>query len=93
MYSIRPLAATAIVEMTIIEDNVPEKKTVSEEIELGLSTGSEVTAALKEESLTDFSAIAVVGCIFFIPTFRLRCGTGWWKRKRKTLPRLKQSFR
>ena len=40
-----------------------EKKTVLEEIELGLFTGFEDMTALEDKkSLTVFSAIAVVGC-------------------------------
>ena len=59
------IAETTIAETTTIEDKLPEKTTILEEIELGLFTGFEDMTALEDKkSLTVFSAIAVVWCNF-----------------------------
>ena len=50
---------------TTLEDKLSEKTIVLEEFELGLFTGFEDTTALEDKkSLTGFSAIAVVCCIY-----------------------------
>ena len=55
---------TTIAETTTIEDKLSEQTTALEEIELSLFTGFQDRTALEDkQSLTVFSAIAVVCCI------------------------------
>ena len=59
------IAETTIAETTTIEHKISEKPTILEEIELGLFTGFEDTTTLEDKkSLTVFSAIAVVDCMW-----------------------------